>query len=245
MKTQQYNIHPIALCQGPRDSSHFAYRSEPGNVCNTACYIWLIKNKGTNILVDAGASASTFTDRGTPETDIVSVEDGLGKFKLKPDDIDTIIVTHLHCDHIALGYLYKKAKFIVQKRELQYAKNPHPIDTILYDRSSFENLNREMVDGDREIVSGISVLLTPGHSPGGQSVEINTSAGKAVITGFCSTLNTFIQTKEMGQRGWEVTIPLIHHDALQTYDSVLKVKRRADIIIPLHEPSFIGKEVIP
>lgn len=245
MKTQQYNIYPIALCQGPRDSSHFAYRSEPGNVCNTACYIWLIKSKGINILTDAGASASTFTDRGTPEKDIISIEDGLGKFKLKPDDIDIIIVTHLHCDHIALGRLYKKAKFVVQKKELEYAKNPHPIDAILYDRSSFDNLNWEVIDRDMEIVPGINVLLTPGHSPGGQSVEINTSAGKAVITGFCSTLKTFIHTREMERRGWEVTIPLIHHDALQTYNSVLNVKRHADIIIPLHEPSFIGKEVIP
>lgn len=49
----------------------------------------------------------------------------------------------------------------------------------------------------------------------------------------------------MKRRGWEVTIPLIHHDALQTYNSVIKVKRLADVIIPLHEPAFIGKSVIP
>jgi N-acyl homoserine lactone hydrolase len=242
---QHHEIYPIALCEGPRDSSHFAYRSEPGKICNTVCYIWYIKSKDVNILVDAGARASTFTDRGTPETDIVSVEDGLGKHRLKPEDIDIVIVTHLHCDHTALGFLYNKAKFIVQKRELEYAINPHPIDEVLYDRSSFNGLNWEVLDGDKEIVSGISVLLTPGHSPGGQSVEIITSNGKAIITGFCSTQDTFIPTEEMERRGWEVTIPLIHQDALQTYNSVLYVKHRADIVIPLHEPGFIGKRVIP
>lgn len=240
-----HKIYPIALCEGPRDSAHFAYRSESGGICNTACYVWCIKTKYGNILVDAGANASTFTTRGTPETDIISAEDGLGKLELKPDDIDIVIATHLHCDHIALSRLYSKAKFVVQKRELEYAQNPHPIDAVLYDRSCFENLNWEVIDGDREIVPGISVLLTPGHSPGGQSVEINTSAGKAIITGFCATEKTFMPTQEMLKRGWEVTIPLIHHDALQTYDSVLKVKRRADIIIPLHEPEFIEKRVIP
>jgi len=41
-----------------------------------------------------------------------------------------------------------------------------------------------------------------------------------------------------------VTIPLIHHDALRAYDSVLKVKRRADIIIPLHEAAFIRGDTL-
>ena len=76
-------------------------------------------------------------------------------------------------------------------------------------------------------------------------MEVDTPAGKAIITGFCATQNTFTPTEEMERRGWEVTIPQIHHDALQTYNSVLYVKRHADIIIPLHEPSFIEKEVIP
>lgn len=242
---QYHKIYPIALCEGPRNSSHFAYRSESAGICNTACYIWYIKSKDVNILVDAGANAFTFTDRGTPETDIVSVNDGLGKLMLKPEDIDIVIVTHLHCDHIALGQLYKKAKFIVQEKELEYAQNPHPIDSILYDRNTFKGLSWEVIDGDKEIVPGVSVLLTPGHSPGGQSVEINTAAGKAIITGFCATAHTFNPTREMERRGWEASIPLIHHNTLQTYDSVLKVKRRADIVIPLHEPAFIGRGVIP
>ena len=41
------------------------------------------------------------------------------------------------------------------------------------------------VDGDAQIVDGIGVLLTPGHTVGGQSIVVNTKAGKAVITGFC------------------------------------------------------------
>jgi len=242
---QNHIIYPIALCEGPRDNTHFAYRSERRDVCNTACYIWYIESPDAKIIVDAGDNAADFLAKDAPETDIISVEDGLSKFRLKPDDIDIVIVTHLHCDHIALAYLYKKARFIVQKRELGYAQNPHPIDAVLYDRNTFDGLNWEVIDGNKEIVPGISVLLTPGHSPGGQSVEVSTSAGKAVITGFCSTRDTFSPTKAMKRRGWEATIPLIHQDALQTYDSVLEVKHRADIIIPLHEPGYIGKISIP
>jgi hypothetical protein len=49
----------------------------------------------------------------------------------------------------------------------------------------------------------------------------------------------------MKRRGWEVTAPLIHHDVREAYDSVLNVKHRADIIVALHDPIFIGKETIP
>jgi N-acyl homoserine lactone hydrolase len=240
-----YSICPIAVCQGPRDGSHFTYRMNFGKVANTACYAWYIKGSNPRILVDTGARASTFREKGASETDLISVEDGLAKLGLVPEDIEVVILTHLHCDHTELGRLFTRAEFIVQKRELEYALKPHPIDADLYDKRYFESLNFKPVDGNLNIIPGISVLLTPGHTPGGQSVEISTAAGKAIITGFCSTLETFKQTTEMKHRGWEVTTPLIHHDVRQTYDSVLKVKRAADIILPLHAPEFIGQDLIP
>lgn len=240
-----YTVCPIAVCEGPRDGSHFTYGMNFGTISRTACYAWYIKGSNPKILVDTGARASTFREKGAPETDLISVENGLARLGLKPVDIDIVILTHLHCDHTELGYLYKKAKFIVQKKELEYARHPHPIDARLYDKRYFESLNFEIMDGDMEISSGIGIFLTPGHTPGGQSVEIDTAAGKVIITGFCCTLDTFKQTEEMKRWGWEVTTPLIHHDVREAYDSVLKVKRRADIILALHAPDFIGKKVIP
>jgi len=240
-----YSIRPIALCEGPRDGSMYTHLMNRGTSCNAVCYVWYIENSQPKTIVDAGVRASMFTERGTSETDLISVEDGLKKLGLKPEDIGIVIVTHLHFDHIALGHLYKKAKFIVQKRELDYARNPHPMDATLYNRNTFEGLNIEVIDGDKEIFPGVSVFLTPGHTPGGQSVEVNTAAGKAIITGFCCSLSTFMQTEEMKRRGWEVGAPSIHNDVREAYDSVLKVKRTADIIIAQHEPTFVGKELIP
>ena len=240
-----YSICPIALCEGPRDGTQYTHRMNFGTTCNQATYIWYIEGSQPKILVDTGAMASTFTERGISERDLISVGDGFAKLGLKPEDIEIVIVTHLHFDHIALGYLYKKAKFIVQKKELDYARNPHPIDAPPYDRSMFERLDLEVIDGPTEITAGVSVFPTPGHTPGGQSVEINTAAGKAIITGFCCSLATFAQTEAMKRNGWEVAVPSLHQDVREAYDSVLKVKRRADIIIAVHDPTFVGKETIP
>lgn len=235
-----YSIRPIALCEAPRDTSQYTYRMNFGTGCKSVSYIWYIEGSQPKTIIDAGMTAV-----GGAWDELTSVEVGFAKLGLKPEDIEIVIVTHLHTDHIALGSLYKQAKFIVQKKELDYTRNPHPIDASLYNRSLFEHLDLEVIDGEREIIPGVSVFLTPGHSPGGQSVEVNTSAGKVIAAGFCCHLTTFAQTEAMQRRGWEVTAPLIHHDVREAYDSVLKVKRRADIILALHDPTFVGKETIP
>ena len=238
-------IRPIALCEGPRDLSYWTFRMNAGIKSSSVCYVWYIEGIQPRILIDAGAKASLFTAMGIPETDLISVEAGLGRLGLKPGDIDIVIVTHLHVDHIALGYLYENARFIVQKKELDYACKPHPFDANLYDRSLFNSLNIEVIVGEKEIVPGVTVFPTPGHSPGGQSVEVNTAAGNAIITGFCCCMSNFVQTEEMKRRGWEVTVPELHHNCLEVYDSILRVKQRADIILPLHEAAFITTESIP
>ena len=240
-----YSIRPIALCGGLRDGSQYTYRMNYGTSCTQVYYAWYIEGSQPKILVDAGVKASTCMAWGMPKLYVPSVEEGLDKLRLKPDDIGIVISTHLHWDHIECGNLYRKAKFVVQKRELDYARNPHPIDAHSYDRSMFEGLDLEVIDGEKEIVPGISVFLTPGHTPGGQSVEIDTTGGKAIITGFCCTLSGFGQTEAMKRWGWEVAPPLLHHDVRDVYDSMIKIKHRADIIIALHDPMFVQKEAIP
>ncbi|MFC2001528.1 N-acyl homoserine lactonase family protein [Chloroflexota bacterium] len=240
-----YIIHPIALGEGIRDCSQYTYRMNFGTTCKAACYIWYLEGSQPKTIVDAGATAAMFRERGMVQEDYISAEEGLNKLGLKPDDIEIVVVSHLHWDHMALSHLYKKAKFIVQKKELDYALNPHPLDKASFDRSMFEDLNFEVVDGEKEILPGVTVFLTPGHTPGGQSVEINTAAGKAIITGFCYAFSTFTQNETMKHKGWEVPVPLVHQDVRDVYDSVLEVRRRADIFLGLHDPAFVGRETIP
>ena len=240
-----YSICPLALCEFSLDASLYTYRMNFGEIYNTACYIWYIEGSQPKTMVDAGVSASMFAAKGDSVTELMSVEDGLATLGLKPDDIEIIILTHLHFDHIALGYLYPNAKFVVQKNELDYALHPHAIDAGLYEKATFEDLDMEVIDGKKEIIPGVCVFPTPGHTPGGQSVEVNTLAGRAIITGFCCTLRSFTKSDEMERWGWEVAVPLIHHDVRDAYDSILEVKRRADIVITLHDTTLVGKERIP
>jgi glyoxylase-like metal-dependent hydrolase (beta-lactamase superfamily II) len=240
-----YKIHPIGLSKGIRDMSQWTYRWNIGVKVETVCYTWYIEGSNTKILVDTGAQEENFISPEFPMKSITSLEDGLKPFGITPADIDIVILTHLHFDHVALAHKFKKATFIVQQREIDFVKTPHPFLIMDYNYEYFKDLKFHIVDGDKEIIPGVKVLLTPGHTYGGQSVQIETQKGRVIIAGLCSQISTFTQTNSMKEKGLEVAVCGIHTDVAEAYNSALKIKQIADIIIPLHEPSFIKVDELP
>ena len=242
---KEYIVRPIPLSGGTRDKGLWTYRLNYGQPCSSCCYVWYIEGTEPKVLVDSGASLDSFLALGLKQQAIQTLEEGLAKLGLQPEDISVVIQTHLHWDHIELAYKFPRAKFIVQKAELDYARNPHQVSRGSYDQQMLENPDFEVVDGDKEIMEGIQVMLTPGHSPGGQSVAINTREGNAIITGFCCTLDTFQPPPGLKAQCFEVVIPGLHINAEQAYDSVLRVKETADVIFPLHEAAFKHGDSMP
>ncbi|MEW6326582.1 MAG: hypothetical protein AB1487_03170 [Thermodesulfobacteriota bacterium] len=82
------------------------------------------------------------------------------------------------------------------------------------------------------------IVLTPGHTPGGQSVAVDTSQGKAIITGFCCNDLNFPKTGP-------VIAPGVHINAVEAYESARRIKEMADILIPLHDLSIGRMKKIP
>jgi glyoxylase-like metal-dependent hydrolase (beta-lactamase superfamily II) len=196
-------------------------------------------------LVDARATAEEFRKRGVSDENVQSLDIGLKKIGVDARDVETIIMTHLHWDHAVLASKFSHATFYVQKKEFDFANNPHPAVATQYNKSLLMNLKFELIEGDTEIIKGIKVFLTPGHSLGGQSVGVETSQGLALITGFCCTCENFFPTPEASAKGFKIVAPGIHTDMLKAYDSVLRVKQMANIIIPLHDPKFLEVDRIP
>ncbi len=93
-------------------------------------------------------------------------------------------------------------------------------------------------------------MPVPGHTPGCQAVIVDTTAGKAVISGFCSIMENFfppedVKTTVTPFATYPVIAPGIHTDLLEAYESVLRIKQIADIIIPMHDPDMAERDRIP
>lgn len=238
-------IYPIPIIESRIDRSLMTYRMNFGESITTIGYIWYIYGLGEKILVDAGANAEYLSKvRGLPTREIQTIDEGLGKLGLGVEDIDIIIITHLHTDHVAGGKRFKRAKFLIQRKELDFARNPHPSVKQAYFEEFFEGLNFEVVEGETKICEEISLLFTPGHTPGGQSVSIKTSLGVAIISGLCSIKEIFEPPPQISASS-PVIVPGMHTNVFDAYDSVLRIKEMANLIIPNHDPQFKEKISIP
>jgi len=245
----KYEIIPLVLGTLALDKSFMMYFVGCGTRIALPVVSFYIKGGEKNILVDTGAPA-----KGTekycpiePIREIQSFEEALGKQGLKPEDIDIVIQTHLHWDHVANTAKCAKAKVIVQEDELRFALAPHPLFAGTYAIEMLQGLKFQPVKGDAEIVDGIKVLLTPGHTPGAQSVVIETAKGIAIITGFCCIREIFEappETLKLRPSGLVYT-PGIHTDALAAFDNTLKVKGLADILVPNHALELTEVKTIP
>jgi len=169
----------------------------------------------------------------------------LAKVGLKFDDIDILILTQMHLDHVEYARLFRKAKIIIQKKEYDFATNPHPLWAGVYVKDMFANLrNVELVDGDAEITKGVSVLFTPGHTPGTQSVMITSSKGNIILCGLCTIKDNLYPPGELKNLVSFIT-PGIHTDTMQAYDSMKRIKNTAAHAIPLHDIEFTFRDSIP
>ncbi|HXC24341.1 MAG TPA: MBL fold metallo-hydrolase [Gemmatimonadaceae bacterium] len=126
-----------------------------------------------------------------------ALEDGLAQLGVRPEDINILINTHLHFDHAGgntyvdesgtIRLSFPKARYIAQRREFDDATHPNERTRATYLEGNVAPMQAsgqlELIDGDREIVSGISVKVTPGHTPGHQSILIDSGGERAVYLG--------------------------------------------------------------
>jgi N-acyl homoserine lactone hydrolase len=248
-------IHPLTLTRVQADKGMMTYLTYYGEKIWRPYIFFIIEGAGRNILVDTAIHANEYQEyhpgfKALAFESISTFEGALSKFSLRPQDIDLVIQTHLHFDHCFHTSKCKNARVLVQEKELRFAKEPHPAFALLYSQPLLEKLNFETVQGRKEICPGIEVIPVPGHSPGCQAVSVDTEAGRAIITGCCCIKENFIPAEDIREKitpfaGYPVIIPGIHFDAIQAYESMLKIKKMADIIIPMHEPELMNVETIP
>ena len=129
------------------------------------------------IVVDAGiGSDSEMIDRlYAPET--VDIEDALASYGVELKHVQALVLTHLHFDHCGQARRFTAPAF-VQRSELEAASAPgYTVPEWIPDGDV------RLVDGDADIAAGVRVLVTPGHTPGHQSVVVEAADGRAVIVG--------------------------------------------------------------
>lgn len=164
--------------------AHKGLLDEEGNF-DIALSCFLIKTAGRKILVDAGLGPVTFPPfRGG------DLPGNLADAGVTPEDVDLVLITHLHVDHI--GWLVHDGKPYFPNATIRFGEkdldqfirgeNPDgfakPIVDVLDAAGRIET-----IDGDGEVAPGVSTLHTPGHTLGHISVVASSGTLRAFMLG--------------------------------------------------------------
>ncbi len=114
---------------------------------------------------------------------ITSLIHALNAVQIDERDVAAIVNSHLHFDHCGQNQALPSVPIYVQSAELEAAQLPH---YTVPEWAHIEPDRRRLLDGDETIAPGVTVLATPGHTPGHQSLLIQSPEGdSALIAGQC------------------------------------------------------------
>ncbi|HXS15347.1 MAG TPA: MBL fold metallo-hydrolase [Candidatus Saccharimonadales bacterium] len=195
---------------------------------------FLLKSNGTYILVDTcngnGKIRSDFPEWSNLHTSYMENFLATG---VKPEEVSLVISTHLHTDHVGWNTRYENgslvptfpnASYLFVDKDYEYWKS-QPEKEMAADKEAFvdsvlpilDSGLGKIVNADYKIDEHISLLPTPGHTPGHVSIIIESNGQKALISGdFIHHPSQFVYPE------WEMTANVLPEVATETRKKVLE-----------------------
>jgi len=213
-----------------------------------AYIFWLIEGPHGPIVVDTGYHPDYVAPEWAAGKQFIEPPSLLAEVGIKSDEIDTVIVTHFHQDHFTGFDYFPKARFVIQRDELEFWTGPRMRHKILDNqirpkvRPALERLKQEgrieLIDGDHELYAGLDLIKAGGHTPGSQMIALETAAGKAVLCG--DIAYTLKNIRDHHPVGWYYDLG----DTVAALDRALATATRPDLAFPNHDTEIMhGKRV--
>lgn len=212
---------------------------------------WYVTDGRRKIMVDTGMCATELAGwhhHGSRQAPGQAVHEQLQAMGVSPGEIELVVFTHLHWDHCHNLDKFTNAKFLVVARELEFALEPIPPYYKSYEyhklgfKAPFRDVHFETVTGEKEILPGLTVFPTPGHSPGHQAVAADTDKGVHVIAGDAVFA---YDNLEPASPHLPFTVPGRFSDVISCWHSLEEISRRAKVVLPGHDMRVLEVEEYP
>jgi N-acyl homoserine lactone hydrolase len=195
-----------------------------------------IEGNGRRLLVDTGIKDAEKWQQLAPHTlEAGETLDGrLAELGWTTKDIDIVVNSHLHYDDAENNLALPHAQFFVSRLEWEWSTDPSSAQAVLYDIDwtgpDLTYMNYTLIDSDHyDVMPGIRVIQTPGHTPGHQSVLVNTAEDIVCIAGDAACM----------LENLTIPAPLGTNVSSRTsLESISKICRLADTILMNHDPEL-------
>jgi glyoxylase-like metal-dependent hydrolase (beta-lactamase superfamily II) len=171
--------------------------ADENNRIAMAMRVLSVSGAGRLLIIDSGAGTN-YGDKMLRNYVIEThgLRFALERSGIEPDAVTDAVATHLHFDH-AGGYCYRdggemrlampNAVHHIQRRQWEAAFRPNERDRASFFEEHLLPIERagllDLVDGETEIIPGITLMQTEGHTPGHQVVRVSTDGGTLLYCG--------------------------------------------------------------
>lgn len=154
---------------------------------------FLVRSDGHTILVDTGMGPKP---ADAPDSPWGQLMDDFQTHGVRPEDIDMVVMTHLHRDHVGWNLqaseaarrpTFPKARYWLSRGDWEACHQPEVSDRFPNAPDQVWPLEElglmEFMDGEQALTSELTTLPTPGHTPGHMSIMISSQGERALILG--------------------------------------------------------------
>ena len=234
-----FKIHPLHVGTITRPATSMCYGLDPGKMMRFPLICWYVEGGPKKVLVDTGGvDPSEAKPQWLPyeRTQDQSLDRALREIGVRCEDIDVVVITHLHWDHSGGLGLFPKAEIIVQEAELESARSPFPVVAHGYIPSTLSDVDYTVITGDQEISKGITLMLTPGHTYGMQGVLVEGETRRIFIAS-----DTFGLFKNLEQDPPMISGSYV--DLKAYYGSLEKIAGLSAFVLPGHDSRVFEERV--
>lgn len=141
---------------------------------------YVVRHELGTVLLDTGIGAADPETEEWYRPDRISLPEALRRKGLALGDIDLVVNCHLHFDHCGGNPLLAGTPIVAQRHELATARAG---DYTFPELVDFSGVRYEEADGEVELLPGVLVIPTPGHTDGHQSLVLRCADGTVVLAG--------------------------------------------------------------
>jgi N-acyl homoserine lactone hydrolase len=145
------------------------------------CCAYLVRYPGGIMLFDTGlGSGHAIAEAEFSPMVRVPLQPALAAAGVRLEDVTAVANCHLHLDHCGSNPLFAGTPIFIQRAELDAMPD---LDYVLPEMVDFPGVQLAVHDGDAEVAPGVRIIPTPGHTPGHQSLLLETTSGPVLLAG--------------------------------------------------------------
>jgi glyoxylase-like metal-dependent hydrolase (beta-lactamase superfamily II) len=144
----------------------------------------LIRGAGMTVLVDTGLGPEP---RAFMPGAGARLPAELARVGASPEDVELVVHTHLHVDHIGWDGTFPNARYVVSADDWSYFMTDESLEQRTHLRDRVAPLREAgrvlLVEGEVDLASGVRLVPTPGHTPGHASVFLESEGHELAVLG--------------------------------------------------------------